>query len=120
MHNYRGGYAATKYLIDAGHTRIIHLAGIPTSVVSQDRLLGFHDAIMDAGLSYSKDNVFQGNLKEDSERDLGAWLAMPHNNFTAAFVSNDLMAVGLLNSLHEMGCLCPMTPALLVLTLSHW
>lgn len=105
--NYRGGYAATKYLIDAGHTRIMHLAGIPTSVVSQDRMLGFHDAIMDAGLPYSKENVFQGNLKEDSGRKLGAWLATTPNDFTAVFVSNDLMAVGLLNSLHECGLSVP-------------
>lgn len=44
---------------------------------------------------------------QHSGRDLGAWLATTHNNFTAAFVSNDLMAVGLLNSLHEHGLSVP-------------
>lgn len=105
--NYRGGYAATRYLIDAGHTRIIHLAGTPTSVVSQDRMLGFHDAMVDAGLSLSEENIFQGNLRKDSGEQLGHWLAATPNDFTAVFVSNDMMAVGLLNTLYEHGLSVP-------------
>ncbi|HWQ80618.1 MAG TPA: LacI family DNA-binding transcriptional regulator [Anaerovoracaceae bacterium] len=105
--NYRGGYAATKYLIDAGHTRIIHLAGTPTSVVTQDRMLGFHDAMVDAGLPISDENIFQGNLLQDSGEQLGNWLATTPNDFTAVFVSNDFMAVGLLNALHEHGLSVP-------------
>ena len=105
--NYRGGYVATKYLIDAGHRRIIHLAGIATSVVAQDRLLGFHDAMIDANLPYSSESIFQGNLLKESGEELGRWLASTPTDFTAVFVCNDLMAVGLLNSLLEQGISVP-------------
>ena len=105
--NYRGGYVATKYLIDAGHRRIIHLAGISTSVVAQDRLLGFQDAMIDANLPCSSENIFQGNLLKESGEELGRWLASKRTGFTAVFVCNDLMAVGLLNSLLEHGISVP-------------
>ena len=85
--NYRGGYTATKYLIDAGHKNIIHLAGLPSSVVSQDRLLGFQDALLDAGLPFSSKNIFQGDLTKESGEELGRFLSTAEHDFTAVFVS---------------------------------
>ena len=105
--NYRGGYTATKYLIDAGHKNIIHLAGLPSSVVSQDRLLGFQDALLDAGLPFSSKNIFQGDLTKESGEELGRFLSTAEHDFTAVFVSNDMMAIGLLNSLFAHGVLVP-------------
>lgn len=101
--NYQGGYAATKYLIDAGHKRIIHLSGITTSVVSQDRLLGFYDAMMDAKLAPEDKNIFNGDLTEDSGIRLGKKLVDGSLDCTAIFVANDKMAVGLANYLHTHG-----------------
>lgn len=101
--NYQGGYAATKYLIDAGHKKIIHLSGITTSVVSQDRLLGFYDAMMDAKLPLADENIFNGDLTEDSGIRLGKKLVDGSLDCTAVFVANDKMAVGLTNYLHSHG-----------------
>lgn len=105
--NYRGGYAATKCLIDAGHRHILHLTGNPNSVVTQDRLLGFHDAMQDAHLPISDEDIFQGDLTEEGGERLGDYLAKNRDRYTAAFVSNDSMAVGLLNSLYEHGMKVP-------------
>lgn len=99
--NYRGGYVAAKYLLDAGHRKIVHLAGIASSVVSQDRLFGFRDAMIDAGIEFSEKYIFKGDLTEKSGEKLAAYLARNPGEFTAAFVGNDFMAVGLVNALHR-------------------
>lgn len=105
--NYRGGYTATRYLLDAGHQKIAHLAGTTTSVVSQDRLLGFQDAMEDASISLSVDNIFRGDLTEESGERFAAEIARKPNKFTAVFVGNDYMAIGLLNGLYQHGISVP-------------
>lgn len=97
--NYRGGYMAAKYLIDAGHSRIVYLTGNANSVVTQDRLLGFQDAMHDAGLKLDSEDILLGDLTEASGERFGEYLAQNKERYTAAFASNDAMAVGLLNSL---------------------
>ena len=97
--NYRGGYMAAKYLIDAGHSRIVYLTGNANSVVTQDRLLGFQDAMHDAGLKLDSKDILLGDLTEASGERFGEYLAQNKEQYTAAFASNDAMAVGLLKSL---------------------
>jgi len=105
--NYRGGYTATRYLLDAGHHKIAHLAGITTSVVCQDRLLGFQDAMEDAGVPLRSDNIFHGDLTEESGERFAEEIARKPHKFTAVFVGNDYMAIGLLNGLYQRGISVP-------------
>ncbi|MDQ6419597.1 LacI family DNA-binding transcriptional regulator [Paenibacillus sp. LHD-117] len=48
--NFRGGYEATKHLIDLGHTEIAHIAGPADYLSSRERERGYRKALEDAGL----------------------------------------------------------------------
>ena len=105
--NYRGGYVATRYLLDAGHRNIVHLSGMNYSVITQDRMMGFRDAMLDAGVSLTDEHIFRGDMTEKSGEKLAAEIARHPGRFTAAFVANDYMAIGLLNGLHKRGIRVP-------------
>ena len=50
LDNYRGGYDATRYLIDLGHARIACITGPGSVVGSAERVDGYRRALADAGL----------------------------------------------------------------------
>lgn len=101
--NYRGGYMAARHLIENGHREIAYLSGSRLSTAHQDRLHGFTDAIMDAGLSLSPDHVFYGDNSRNSGKDFINHFFSRKNNFTAVFASNNPMAIGSLTKLQELG-----------------
>ncbi len=58
-----GGYIATKYLIEQGHSAIGCLAGPLDKLTCQERLNGFTKAMKEAGLSVNKDWILEAILK---------------------------------------------------------
>jgi DNA-binding LacI/PurR family transcriptional regulator len=48
---------AVKYLIDSGHTRIVHFAGPPNSSHTQERIEGFRHAFSERPLVFNKDMI---------------------------------------------------------------
>ncbi|MEM1377097.1 MAG: LacI family DNA-binding transcriptional regulator [Pseudomonadota bacterium] len=97
--NVAGGRAATEFLIEAGHTRIAHLAGWRETLNGLDRRTGFLAAMQDAGLEpiASIDCHFRRNVAMEETRNL---FASP-NPPDAIFVANDHMAFGVLEVLRE-------------------
>ena len=69
--------------------------------------MGFQDAMVDAGVPFSEDNIFRGDLTEESGERFAAELAKRPHKFSAVFVGNDYMAIGLLNALHKYGISVP-------------
>jgi LacI family transcriptional regulator len=48
---------AVKYLIDNGHTKIVHFAGPPNSSHTQERIEGFRHAFSESTLVFKKDMI---------------------------------------------------------------
>ena len=48
---------AVKYLIDSGHTRIVHFEGPPLSSHTQERIEGFRDAFSESTLVFNKEMI---------------------------------------------------------------
>jgi DNA-binding LacI/PurR family transcriptional regulator len=48
---------AVKYLIESGHTRIVHFAGRPQSSHTQERIQGFRHAFSESTLAFNKDMI---------------------------------------------------------------
>ena len=69
---------AVKYLIGQGHTRVVHLAGPPYSMHSEQRVAGVRRAFSESSLIFSDAAGHQtGNLHRDRSGSLrvdGAWL----------------------------------------------
>lgn len=106
--NFRGGYIATNYLIEKGHSRIAHLAGPDNSTTSQDRLRGYQKAMEDAGQPVAEEAIFFGDLSHDSGYSFGEYyLKNLIGQYTAVFSANDAMTAGLIMKLTENGIKIP-------------
>lgn len=98
---------AVGHLIEHGHRRIAAIIGLPSVSTSRDRLAGYQRALRDAGIDPQDELVRQGSSKAEggtaAARDLLARGPRP----TAIFASNNLMTLGVLRALDELGLRCP-------------
>lgn len=101
----QGGYIATKYLIENGHTRIGCITGPLGMLNSRLRFLGYKKALKDSDIRFQAKYVEEGNYHvEDGER-LAEGLF--ENKVTAIFAFNDLMAYGVYKAAAKHGCRIP-------------
>jgi DNA-binding LacI/PurR family transcriptional regulator len=103
--NFKGGYMATKHLLDLGHTHITHLSGPELFLSTRERREGFIQALSEAGVeSYE---IIQGQFDiEFGYATAKAWVRgnkLP----TAVFAGDDYIAIGVVNALLEEGIRVP-------------
>jgi LacI family transcriptional regulator, purine nucleotide synthesis repressor len=102
-----GGYLATKYLLDNGHTKIACLSGQFSKAICQERILGFRRALNEVNITPVEDWILEGNFECDTAvLAADKLLAMDHKP-TAVFCFNDTMALGLMSRLQEKGVSIP-------------
>ena len=107
INNTQGGYLAAQYLAQLGHRRIGYIAGPRLFSLSARRLTGFQQALAEAGIGFSEDDVVQGDFDyEGGELGMRELLRRNHD-LTAVFASNDRMAIGALNALLRAGLRVP-------------
>ncbi|OGO55538.1 MAG: hypothetical protein A2V85_07285 [Chloroflexi bacterium RBG_16_72_14] len=105
----RGGYEATRYLIDAGHRRIAFVTTREPSRAADERLAGHRRALSEAGIQadsaliVSAENTLSVKMGEDAAAGLLALPALP----TAIFAYNDPLAQGVYQAIHEAGLRVP-------------
>lgn len=98
---------AVRYLYDLGHRRIGHIIGPSRNASTNERFLGFEEAMTELGLEIRPEWLHLGSYRMSSgaaaaEHFLAA-SALP----SAVFAGNDEMAIGLIRRLHEKGIECP-------------
>ncbi len=98
-----GGYQATCYLIDLGHTAIATILGPANEEASGDRLAGYHQALADAGLAAEPDLVVRGDWSATAGYEATGRLLAAARPFSAIFAQNDQMAIGAIRALGEAG-----------------
>ncbi|MBD3289581.1 LacI family DNA-binding transcriptional regulator [candidate division KSB1 bacterium] len=102
--NVQAAYRAISYLIELGHTDIAYFAGPQYSAHSENRLEGYRQALIDHNIPIRKDLIIQaGSNIEDGYRTGTALFSSSGDKPTAVFCYNDLVAVGLVDALVEMG-----------------
>jgi DNA-binding LacI/PurR family transcriptional regulator len=102
-----GGRLATEHLIELGHERIAHISGPMGLSVAQDRSDGYREALEEAGLAYDESLVVEGDFLEQSGYDALRTLRRRRREFSAVFCGNDMMAIGALRALDEVGLTVP-------------
>lgn len=107
VNNIIGGYNATRYLIDKGHTRIAHIAGPLHLQTAIDRLEGYKKALAEAGLPYIEDYVIPQTYIWDGGYQAARVLLDQKPQCTAIFAANDPMAYGVLFAAYEAGLTVP-------------
>lgn len=98
---------AVRYLIDAGHRNIAHLAGPVPESLAQERFDGYRDALEQAGIAYSEGLVVTGDYSIEAGRQAIAGLLENGISFTAIFASSDQMAIGAISELRGRGLSVP-------------
>ena len=101
---------AVKYLIDAGHTRIVHFAGPPSSSHTQERIDGFRQAFSESTLVYNKDMIVSAGCKytESFGKTLEYFKHKKPKNYPTAIVCfNDRQALAVMMALKELNIRVP-------------
>ena len=103
-----GARLAVDHLVELGHERIAHLGGSQALSTGSARLLGFRDAMTDAGLPAGDDLVATGEAFTTQEGERLCRELLDRGPAPTAIVAgNDLMALGCLDVLRAAGLDCP-------------
>ncbi len=99
--NFKGGYLATKHLIDKGHRNIAHITG-DSRLSSIERQNGYISALKDAGIQKRNNWIIPGDFREKTAyKNMLDFLKT--NQPTAIFSANDIMALGVARAIKESG-----------------
>lgn len=97
--NYKGGYMATKHLIEQGCKRIAIVTGTQNRNVYQQRFRGYRDAMQDNGLEIMDDYIIINELDAKSGAEAATKLLNLKPIPDGAFVTNDLTAAVFMKTL---------------------
>jgi len=103
--NRRGGYSAARHLIELGHTRLACVNLSTSHANHRDRMYGFRDALIDAGLPHGDDVfvTFDRYATEKFDGVLDDWLNRSGRRPTAVFACDFLMTLKTLSALRRHG-----------------
>lgn len=102
-----GAELLTEHLIRLGHRQIALVSG-PSSISSaEERAEGYRAALRKHRIPVEESLIFHGEFKQDSGYQLVKRLVECDPRPTAIFAANNLIAVGALQALREMGLRVP-------------
>lgn len=102
--NFEGAVAATRLLIQAGHQRIGFVSGINALKPGADRLAGYEAAMRERGL---EPLIAPGEFNIDLAREATSTLLANGAAVTGLVVGSNLMTIGALRAVHELGLSIP-------------
>ncbi|MHB1347407.1 MAG: LacI family DNA-binding transcriptional regulator [Candidatus Humimicrobiaceae bacterium] len=107
LSNKKGAYDATRVLIDSGNRRIVFLGGLEGAKTAQKRFEGFKKAMDEKGI-FDEKYVLWGDFSIDSGYlMMNRAFAGMERKIEAVFASDDLIALGAMNSIKENGLKIP-------------
>jgi LacI family transcriptional regulator len=98
--NYLGGRMATEHLLEQGYRRISHISGPLAWWEARQRMAGWRDALLDAGVPVSDQQWAEGNWSSESGEAAIHQLLNQYPEMDAVFVANDQMAL----SVSQVAC----------------
>lgn len=99
-----GARLATQHLVDLGHRDIIHVSGPLTWTEARARRAGYVEVMHAARLQVRAD--LEGDWSPARGYAIGREL-VKRNDFSAVFVANDQMAIGILHAFAQAGIAVP-------------
>ena len=104
--NYSGGRLATRHLVEQGHRRIAMVRGPQRSSSSNDRYVGYRDALEGAGIGVGPERVVSVPSGESDLEPLRRLMLAPDRPTAIAFWSDEV-ALAAMPLLREMGLRIP-------------
>lgn len=99
-----GARLATQHLVDLGHRDIVHVSGPLTWTEARARHAGYIEVMQAARLHVRAD--LEGDWSPACGYAIGREL-VKRNDFSAVFVANDQMAIGILHAFSQAGIAVP-------------
>src|SRR6201996_8617219 len=117
--NFKGGYEATRHLLQQGFTRIAHITSPNSLSITHERFEGYKKALEDAGLKpdpkYIKFCPHGGMIPEETRQALSELLQLK-NRPDAIFTASDRLSTTTLSLLRKMQIEVPQQIALVGFT----
>ena len=102
-----GAYMAIKHLIERGHRRIGFIGGIPNISSSEQREKGYKKAHKEFGLKVNLQYVREGQSTIQSGEEIAKHLLLLDEPPSALFAANNLMTLGVIDTINELGLTIP-------------
>lgn len=105
--NVEAARAAARYLLTGGHTRVVHFAGPKYSAHSEERARGVRLAFSESHRAFDeRDVIFTGDTLQDGYEAARTFFGTGTRP-TGVTCYNDLVALGVMRALHELGIRVP-------------
>jgi DNA-binding LacI/PurR family transcriptional regulator len=99
--NYRGVQQVIHYLLDLGHERIAIISGSTSTTTGLERLTGYQNIMMQAGIDLDQDLIKIGSFTRAYGEQAVLELLNLANPPTAIFAANNRITLGVLNMLNQ-------------------
>ena len=103
----RGGYLAAKYLIDCGHKEVGCITGPLIKHQAQMRYEGYKRAMLEAELEFNANWIVESDFECEGGYQAFKKMVERCTLPSSIFVSNDMMAMGVINAANELGIQIP-------------
>lgn len=100
--NKEGAQIAVRHLLDVGCRKIAHIYGPQHLITAKDRLIGYEQAVQSFDW-YSPTLLEPGDFRIAGGMKATENIMKRHPDIDGIFVGNDLMAIGALKALHQLG-----------------
>lgn len=103
LDNVSGGELATATLIEAGYRNVATIAGPERTTSGSERLAGYRKALKAAGRRYRQRLVVDGDYRVEGGYRATLHLLRHSDPPDAIFIANNLMTIGAMQALEELG-----------------
>lgn len=104
--DFDAAYKATRHLIDSGRTKIAHLGGPMALLIGQRRKDGYLKALNEAGIPVDEDLIVEADSFEKARMAIMK-LINQKKKFDGVFATNDLTAIGAMQTIQKKGYKIP-------------
>jgi LacI family transcriptional regulator len=102
-----GAYQVVNHLLSLGHRRIGMLAGPNDVSTSTDRVMGYHQALREAGLGIQDEHISWGHFTHASGYEMAKEMLTAVPSLTAIFAANNFIGTGAVHAAKELGLCIP-------------
>ncbi|MCC7354566.1 MAG: LacI family DNA-binding transcriptional regulator [Anaerolineae bacterium] len=105
--NEGGAYLGTRHLIECGHRRLGIVAGFQRLSTMRERSAGFRRALQENNLSLPEEWIVTCPLGIEAGREATRQILSLPEHPTALFLNNNLLSLGALLAIRDLGLRCP-------------
>ncbi len=107
LDNRRAVHDATAYMLNLGHRRIGYISGSLATSTGRERLAGYRAALDAEAIVFEENLVQIGNFREKDAYKAAMQLLIRADRPTAIFSANNLMVIGVMKAIRDIGLRCP-------------